>query len=225
MIKADEKVVMTIIMIPPQAGIQVRSSDDAEVATVRVTTEPPGARVYFDGRNTGYETPVSLFQVHPGTHAVRLKKSGYEDTEINVNAIAGRTSRLTVRLLEQARQSTPSTAPAPAPEPEATDTPPPPPEIRTYGSAQAIVQARQTQLRTCFERVKRRYNRLNGRVTIEFVIHANGSVHDARVISREWSQETFGGEVEQCLLQMISRLPFQEVRRGELRMEMPMIFQ
>ncbi|MCX5868558.1 MAG: PEGA domain-containing protein [Proteobacteria bacterium] len=44
---------------------------------ILITSTPPGAGVYLDGRNKG-ETTLSL-EVPPGDHKIRIKKEGFED--------------------------------------------------------------------------------------------------------------------------------------------------
>jgi hypothetical protein len=46
-------------------------------ATALVSSEPPGAAVFMDGRDTGRVTPAQLSVDKPGTHTFTLKKQGY----------------------------------------------------------------------------------------------------------------------------------------------------
>jgi serine/threonine protein kinase len=46
-------------------------------ATAVVSSEPGGAAVFMDGRDTGHVTPVQLSVDKPGTHTFTLKKQGY----------------------------------------------------------------------------------------------------------------------------------------------------
>src|SRR5262245_62155808 len=46
--------------------------------SLRVDSEPAGAVVYIDGRQTG-ETPLTLDTLPEGVHRVRLVRSGYLD--------------------------------------------------------------------------------------------------------------------------------------------------
>jgi eukaryotic-like serine/threonine-protein kinase len=46
-------------------------------ATAIVSSEPGGAAVFLDGRDTGHVTPVQLSVEKPGTHTFTVKKQGY----------------------------------------------------------------------------------------------------------------------------------------------------
>ena len=46
------------------------------VVTLQVTSEPAGAAIFLDNRNTGKKTPDTL-SATPGTHTIRLEKNGF----------------------------------------------------------------------------------------------------------------------------------------------------
>lgn len=70
-------------------------------ASLKVTTQPVGARVYIDGKDVG-TSPVE-FSVGQGRHRVRAELTGYEPTEIasNVDGDIGQ-AHVTLRKLPEA---------------------------------------------------------------------------------------------------------------------------
>ena len=48
------------------------------MATLAVTSTPPGANIYIDGRDTGKLTPAQV-PVDKGQHIVLVRKQGYLD--------------------------------------------------------------------------------------------------------------------------------------------------
>jgi hypothetical protein len=48
-----------------------------------VTTQPRGARIFVDGRDTGQTTPA-VITVKPGTYRVRLERDGFAPSEEEV---------------------------------------------------------------------------------------------------------------------------------------------
>lgn len=122
-----------------------------------VTTEPPGAEVFVDGRRLGL-TPVKL-PVDPGRHRVELLLDGFEIYRREHRVAAGSTSVIRARLERSASGVSP-TAPPPPPtathvvapvpaaevaptatptEPPATATPSPRPEQKTAAVPEWIV--------------------------------------------------------------------------------------
>ena len=49
------------------------------VGAIAVNSEPSGARVFFDGSDTGRVTPYTVPDVAAGSHTIRLTLEGYED--------------------------------------------------------------------------------------------------------------------------------------------------
>src|SRR5262249_46726689 len=47
-------------------------------ATMNVTSDPPGASIYVDGKDTGKVTPA-VITIEKGTHTVLVRKPGYLD--------------------------------------------------------------------------------------------------------------------------------------------------
>ncbi|MGC2272226.1 MAG: PEGA domain-containing protein, partial [Candidatus Sulfotelmatobacter sp.] len=60
------------------------------MATLAVSSNPAGANVYIDGRNTGKLTPAEV-SVNKGQHVVLVRKPGYIDETTSVQFILGQT--------------------------------------------------------------------------------------------------------------------------------------
>jgi len=67
-------------------------------AAVSVTSEPAGAAVWMDGRDTGRVTPVQISVDKPGNHSFVFKKQGYLDETTSANLQIGQTFRLAPSL-------------------------------------------------------------------------------------------------------------------------------
>ena len=97
---------------------------ERSVATLSVTTKPPGALVLVDGREAGpapYEGEVA-----PGPHEVTAKATGFLDAHAKVDAVAGKSMPVTLALQPEpkpAEVAPPPPLPAP-PKPPASTTEP-----------------------------------------------------------------------------------------------------
>jgi hypothetical protein len=60
------------------------------MATLSVTSAPPGANVYIDGRDTGKLTPAQV-SVDKGQHVVLVRKSGYIDETTSAQFVLAQT--------------------------------------------------------------------------------------------------------------------------------------
>jgi predicted DNA-binding antitoxin AbrB/MazE fold protein len=69
---------------------------------VRISSDPPGARVYLDDKDMARKTPTRLFGLSPGTYRVRLKKEGYKVWEDKVVVRASEALDLTRVKLQKA---------------------------------------------------------------------------------------------------------------------------
>jgi eukaryotic-like serine/threonine-protein kinase len=67
-------------------------------ATVSVTSEPAGAAIWMDGRDTGRVTPAQISVDKPGNHSFAFKKQGYLDDTTTANLQIGQTFRLSPAL-------------------------------------------------------------------------------------------------------------------------------
>jgi serine/threonine-protein kinase len=67
-------------------------------ATVTITSDPTGAEVWMDGRDTGKATPAQISVDKPGSHSFIFKKQGYLDETTSANLQVGQISHLTPTL-------------------------------------------------------------------------------------------------------------------------------
>jgi len=67
-------------------------------ATVAISSDPAGATVWIDGRDTGRITPVQMSIEKPGSHSFTFKKLGYLDEGATANVQVGQTVQLTPSL-------------------------------------------------------------------------------------------------------------------------------
>jgi len=67
-------------------------------ATVAANTDPAGATVWVDGRDTGRTTPVQISVDKPGNHTFVFKKQGYLDETASANVQIGQTLQLAPTL-------------------------------------------------------------------------------------------------------------------------------
>ena len=67
-------------------------------ATVAANSDPAGAAVWIDGRNTGRITPAQLSMDKPGNHTFVFKKQGYLDETATANVQIGQTLQLAPAL-------------------------------------------------------------------------------------------------------------------------------
>jgi hypothetical protein len=66
-------------------------------STLTVTTNPPGATLFVDGKMAAGATPLSL-EIRPGTHALALRREGYLAATRSVEARFGRAVIVTLDL-------------------------------------------------------------------------------------------------------------------------------
>ncbi len=67
-------------------------------ATVSVTSEPAGAAIWMDGKDTGRVTPAQISVDKPGNHSFAFKKQGYLDETSSANLQVGQTFHLSPSL-------------------------------------------------------------------------------------------------------------------------------
>jgi len=65
---------------------------------IRIVSDPPGAAVSIDGKDTGRRTPVNVTQIKTGMHVVTFELDGYGRRVDNVSVIAGQTVSIDAKL-------------------------------------------------------------------------------------------------------------------------------
>jgi serine/threonine protein kinase len=68
------------------------------LATVSVTSDPSGAAIWMDGKDTGHVTPAQFSVDKPGSHTFLFKKPGYLDGTSGANLQVSQTSHLSATL-------------------------------------------------------------------------------------------------------------------------------
>jgi len=66
--------------------------------SIEITTNPPGAKIFLDGRDTGYLTPYTLSNVLVGTHTLKLTLTDYLYYSNVINVSAHQTAKLSINL-------------------------------------------------------------------------------------------------------------------------------
>ena len=66
--------------------------------SIEITTNPPGAKIFLDGIDTGYITPYTLTNISAGTHIIKLTLTDYLNYSNVINVIASQTVRLSLNL-------------------------------------------------------------------------------------------------------------------------------
>ena len=67
------------------------------VAMAAITSDPAGASIYLDGRDSGKVTPAQ-FAVGKGSHTINVKRLGYFEASQSLEAIPGQTARFAANL-------------------------------------------------------------------------------------------------------------------------------
>jgi serine/threonine protein kinase len=75
----------TTIQTPPAPAPTVPTPAQAFVRTIRLESEPAGAEIFLDGKNTGKKTPGSLSLASNAVGNVQLRLQGYEPTNFTLN--------------------------------------------------------------------------------------------------------------------------------------------
>jgi eukaryotic-like serine/threonine-protein kinase len=70
----------------------------ALTGTLSVNSDPPGAEIWMDGKDTGKTTPAQFTLDKAGTHSFAFKKGGYLDESSSANLQIGTTSHVSANL-------------------------------------------------------------------------------------------------------------------------------
>jgi len=68
------------------------------MATLSASSDPPGAAIWVDGKDSSKVTPAEISVNRPGNHTITFKKQGYLDETTSANLQIGQTLRLTPTL-------------------------------------------------------------------------------------------------------------------------------
>ena len=82
---------------PPVKAPAAEPASASSNGSLYVDSRPRGATVFVDGKSVG-QTPVSIADVHVGSHVVRIEMDGKRPVTANPRIAAGKTERVTVSL-------------------------------------------------------------------------------------------------------------------------------
>jgi len=125
-VSAGATTVVSAALVPVQ---------DPTTGSVNIQSTPAGANAFLDGTLVGL-TPVTVSGVTPGSHQVRIEKTGYEPYQMTASVSAGATTLVSAVLTPG---PTPTTT-TPAPTPTAT-TPQPTPTQTSAGEGTLYIRS------------------------------------------------------------------------------------
>lgn len=111
-----QKISTKLIEISEQAG------------TFSITSTPPGAAIYLNGKDIKRNTPAALTGIEPGAYLLSVRMEGYEEWKANYDLAADETKNVTINLVrtkapvaEIAKAAEAPTTEEPRTEPEPTE--------------------------------------------------------------------------------------------------------
>ncbi len=87
-----------------------------------------------------------------------------------------------------------------------------------------VVTRNKNAIRYCYESQLMRYPTLRGKITVDFIIEADGKVQTVRIQQNTLTQATAAESVASCLMRFIRRWRFPEPRGGKVRVIYPFTF-
>lgn len=85
---------------------------ESVLGSISVTSDPPRAEIWLDGKNTGKKTPATLDQIKEGQHTIKLVLDKYEDEEGTVSVTPRIPDAVFARNLKRLPEPKPSPQPA-----------------------------------------------------------------------------------------------------------------
>lgn len=98
--------------------------------SIKITSEPAGAAIWLDGKNTKKQTPEIMEDVAPGKHTYKLVLDGYKDDSGSMTVTSGQRA-----IVARTLNADPKPYPYPEPYPEPSDSPALTGSAATAGSA------------------------------------------------------------------------------------------
>ena len=80
------------------SALLIQEVDQVSFGSLAINSQPSGAVVTIDGKNTGSRTPCTISEITTGQHTVQVSKSGYQTYEFKPNIQSGQTTRASVNL-------------------------------------------------------------------------------------------------------------------------------
>ena len=88
---------------PTEKAAVLKAMKDLEIVTgsIELTLTEPGAAVQVDGRAIGMTPLEKPFRVDPGTHALKIFKSGFEPIDREITLVAQQAEKLSITLVKE----------------------------------------------------------------------------------------------------------------------------
>ncbi|NCS87250.1 MAG: PEGA domain-containing protein, partial [Ignavibacteria bacterium] len=67
-----------------EVSVSTNEKESENHAKIFINSKPAGAKIYLDGKNTGYITPDTVKWLLAGEYKVTLKKEYFKDTNVVV---------------------------------------------------------------------------------------------------------------------------------------------
>jgi len=193
---------------PPGADPIDPAPVTSEAPAIIFSSTPRGADVILDGRRLG-RSSHRFEGGRPGQrYEVVLRKEGYEEAKVSAVFPERGTVTARGRLSAVAAETTETGDPQEAGDADLLDAA----AAVSPTTVDAIVGSN-AAVKGCFDQEQARGGSLAGRIWLKFVVHPDGHVSGARVITPEYA----GGDLERCLSSQVSRLEFPRFRGDDTR--------
>jgi TonB family protein len=168
-------------------------------AKLRLQTDPAQASVVVDGKAVG-TTPLDGLNLQPGRHEVRVERRGYVGTRREIEASAGQTVDVSLKLEKERRA-------------EAVWTPVTPPPVQEGDLVQLDASVTPPQRikgeAASYPRIAEQF-RMLGIVSVDFIVDEKGQPQDLHVV------ESAGEILDQAVVQAVRGWRFSPARKGGL---------
>ena len=78
--------------------VHVELAPIPKTGSIRITSQPTGGSVWIDDKKISGRTPLTVSDVSPGNHQVRLEKSGYRSLTQTASVVVGEEATLSPKL-------------------------------------------------------------------------------------------------------------------------------
>ncbi|MCX8095738.1 MAG: PEGA domain-containing protein [Caldisericia bacterium] len=75
--------------------------EEINLVTLKIETEPEGARIFIDDKDTNFLTPHIFSDISIGTHIIKLKLDGYEDYILSINITENKEIKVNLNKLSE----------------------------------------------------------------------------------------------------------------------------
>ena len=189
------------------AAVPLRFAMSPTAARLAVRSEPDGATVSVDGRAIG-TTPLERALLDPGRHEVRVGRPGLVAQTRRVEAKAGQSLLVAVRLEPPPPEPVrPRASLLPSPSPRPT----PLVEGALVAIDETVIPPTRIEGRPASYPKKAKKLKLRGSVLVETVVTAKGEPTDIRVL------ESAGAVLDEAVVDAVRRWRFEPARKGGVK--------